>query len=144
MGRFVFTLSIGIWIGTLVSFSYVILPGIHGWGVERGGQSRDLLRHLFPRYHATGIVCGLIALAVVALAPRTATFGGAERVLLAAPVAVALLCAMIGRQVMVPRLAAINSPEQAAAFERSHRFAAMLNTTALGMLLLAMAAVTTT
>jgi hypothetical protein len=141
VGRFVFTLAVGVWIGTLVSFSYVILPGIHRWGRE--GQARDLLRHLFPRYHLTGIVCGLIALAVIAMAPRNAAFGAGERVLLGAPVAVALLCAMIGRQVLLPRLAALDSGDQPGAFERAHQIAAMLNTTSLAMLLLALAAVTT-
>ena len=138
MGRFVFTLAVGTWLGTLVSFSYVILPGIHGWA--RDGEARDLLRRLFPRYHLVGIVCGVVALAAVAVPPRTATFGAPERILLGAPVALALLCAMIGRQVLVPRLAAINSGTQPEAFERVHRFAAMLNTTALGMLVLALAA----
>lgn len=139
MGRFLFTLAVAVWIGTLVSFSYVILPGIHAWGRPR--EARSLLRGLFPRYHLVGIVCGLISLAAVAAAPRSATFGPPERFMLGAPVAIALLCAMIGRQVMLPRLAALDADTQADAFERVHRFAAMLNTTALAMLLLALAAV---
>jgi len=140
VGRFVFTVAIGVWLGTLVSFSYVILPGIHAWAPN--GGARDLLRTLFPRYHLIGIVCGLAALAVVAIAPRSATFGVRERILLAAPVAVALLCAMIGRQVLVPRLAAIDSGAQPDAFAAVHQTAAMLNTTALAMLILALAAST--
>ena len=139
MGRFLFTLAVGVWLGTLVSFSYVILPSIHAWG--RDAEARDLLRRLFPRYHLVGIVCGLLALASVSVAPRSATFGMAERVLLGAPVAVALLCAMIGRQVLLPRLAAIDSGARPEAFARTHQVAAMLNTTALAMLLLALAAV---
>ena len=141
MGRFLFTLAVAVWTGTVVSLSYVILPGIHAWARE--GQARDLLRRLFPRYHMVGIVCGLIALATVATAPRSATFGVADRVLLAAPVAVALLCALIGRQVLVPRLAAIQAENRPETFEGVHRAAAMLNTTTLAMLILALAAVST-
>ena len=88
MGRFVFTLAVGVWLGTLVSFSYVILSGIHAWAPD--GGARALLRRLFPRYHLVGIVCGLLALAAVATAAPSASFGTHERVLLGAPVALAL------------------------------------------------------
>lgn len=77
----------------------------------------------------------------MAIAPPSPTFGVAERFLFGAPVAVALLCAMIGRQVLVPRLATLNSGDQEQAFERMHRTSAMLNTVALSMLVLALAAV---
>jgi len=141
VGRFVFTLAVAIWLGTVVSFSFVLLPGVHA--ALPDGKGRDLLRQLFPRYHLVGIVCGLIALAIVAVAPRSATLSVERRLLLGAPVAVALLCAMIGRQVLLPRLAALRSDAEAATFESTHRIAAMLNTTALAMLVLALAAVST-
>jgi hypothetical protein len=136
VGRFFFTLAVAVWLGTLVSFSYVFLPSIHAWSTD--GSGRDLVRRLFPRYHLLGIICGLVALATIAVAPRGPGLGGVDRVLLAAPVAVALLCAMIGRQVLLPRLAALG--DDVTGFERTHRLAAMLNTTALAMLILALAA----
>lgn len=137
MGRFLLTLAVAVWLGTVVSFSYVLLPAIHAWAPD--GGARDLLRRLFPRYHAVGLVCGVLALAAVAVAAPSAAFGAHERVLLGAPVAVALLCAMIGRQVMVPRLAAVAGAE-GDALQRAHGVAAMLNTTVLALLVLALAA----
>ena len=124
-----------------MSFSYVFLPAIHG--ALRDGAARDLLRHLFPRYHLACIVFGVLALAVVATTPAGPSFDVHRRILLGAPVAVALLCAMIGRQVLLPRLAEIDAQQSPASFERVHRVAAMLNTTALALLVLALAAVTT-
>lgn len=141
MGRFLYTLAVGLWLGTLVSFSYVFLPAIHGALPQ--GAARDLLRHLFPRYHLAGILFGAMALAVVAMTPAGPAFDVERRILLGAPVAVALLCAMIGRQVLLPRLAEIDAEAQPDAFARVHQIAAMLNTTALALLVLALAAVCT-
>lgn len=140
MGRFVFVTAVAIWLGTVVSFSYVFLPTIHG---ITNGQPLDLLRRLFPRYYYTGIVCGLIALAAVSLAPTSPGLPPAERIRLAFPVVVALICTLTAQQVLLPRLAATQPRTEEARYARLHQFSAMLNSTVLAMLVLAVAAIAT-
>jgi hypothetical protein len=137
MGRFLFLMAVAVWLGTVVSFSYVILPAIHA---AMSGEARPLLEHLFPRYYLTGTVCGLVALAVVSLAPPSPLLPLAERVRLAFPVVVSLLCTLVAQR-LLPRLAARRSEEEG--YARLHRFSAMLNSTVLAMLVLAVAAVAT-
>ena len=57
---------------------------------------------------------------------------------LAVPTAIALLCTVVGRQVMLPRLRERDGAD--ASFGRLHQMAAMLSSTTLGALVLAMAA----
>jgi hypothetical protein len=140
MGRFVFLTAIAVWLGTVVSFSYVVLPTIHG---AAGGQTPDLLRRLFPRYYSTGIVCGLVALAAVSLAPTSPMLPLPERIRLAFPVVVALICTLAAQQLLLPRLAALQGQAEETSYARLHQFSAMLNSTVLAMLVLAVAAIAT-
>jgi hypothetical protein len=140
MGRFIFLTAVAVWLGTVVSFSYVLLPTIHR---AAEGQASQLLRRLFPRYYSTGIVCGLIALAAVSLAPTTPTLPPPERVRLAFPVVVALICTLAAQQLLLPRLAALQGKSEEARYARLHQFSAMLNSTVLAMLVLAVAAIAT-
>lgn len=140
MGRFIFLTAVAVWLGTVVSFSYVILPTIHG---VVGGQTSDLLRRLFPRYYAIGIVCGLIALAAVSLAPTSPALPLPERVRLAFPVAIALMCTLTAHQFLLPRLAALQGKTEEVRYARLHQYSAMLNSTVLAMLVLAVAAIAT-
>ncbi len=68
MGRFIFATAVGVWLGTVVSFSFVMLPTVHA---VLDGRATALLDHLFPRYYMIGLLCGLTALAAVSLAPTT-------------------------------------------------------------------------
>lgn len=140
MGRFVFTASVGIWLGTVVCFSFIILPTVHATLQDR---ARHLLDHLFPRYYWTGIVCGLVSLAAVSLAPSNPVFPFGERVRLAFPVLVGLICTLVAQRLLLPRLShpGIDRPPPVDA--RLHQFSVMLNTTTLAMLILAVAAVAT-
>jgi hypothetical protein len=140
MGRFIFLTSVAVWLGTVVSFSYVMLPTIHGMA---GGHTADLLHRLIPRYYSTGIVCGLIALAAVSLAPTTPGLSPAERIRLAFPVVVALVCTLTAQQFLLPRLASMRGKSDDARYARLHQFSAMLNSTVLAMLVLAVAAIAT-
>lgn len=140
MGRFIFVTAVAVWLGTVVSFSYVILPTIHG---VAGGQATELLHRLFPRYYLTGIACGLIALAAVSLAPTSPELPMAERIRLAFPVVVALACTLAAQQFLLPRLAAMQGKSEEEHYARLHQFSAMLNSTVLAMLVLAIAAIAT-
>jgi len=141
VGRFLFTCAIGTWLGTVVSFSYVVLPVIHS--TMQGPPARRLLDRLFPHYYLTGIVCGLVALAAVAFAPVTPSLPFGERVRLAVPVALALLCTLGARQLLLPYMDKIDLQAAPERYERVHRIGAMLNTTVLAVLILVVAAVTT-
>lgn len=140
MGRFIFTTCVAIWLGTVVSFSFVMLPTIHN---VLSGRASTLLDELFPRYYWIGVLCGLIALAAVSLAPAAPHLPLSERVRLAAPVAVSLLCTLVGQQVLLPRLQRNRGQADQPAFARLHQVSAMLNSTTLAMLVLAVAAVAT-
>lgn len=137
MGRFVFTTAIAVWLGTVVSFSFIVLPTVHR---VMEGHTSELLNKLFPRYYLTGVFCGMVALAAVSLPPATPLLPVAERLRLAFPVVVSLLCTLGAHRLLMPRLAKSN--RQDPSYERLHRFAAMLNSTVLAMLILATAAIT--
>jgi hypothetical protein len=140
MGRFVFVTAIGVWLGTVVSFSYVVLPTILG---ALSGHATDLLHRLFPRYYAIGLICGLTALAAVSLAPASPSLPFGERVRLAFPVVVSLLCTIVAQRFLLPRMRRPEGAPSRPVDGRLHRASVMLNTTVLAMLVLAMAAVAT-
>ena len=136
MLRFFFVLAVGIWLGTVVCFSFLVLPTIHR--VSAPGDATRLLRQLFQRYYVTGIACGFAALAIVSLARSAGAVPLPEALRLALPVAGGLLCSLLAQYVVQPRIRAAHdgSPER---YERLHRVATMLNTTVLALLLLAVA-----
>jgi hypothetical protein len=140
MGRFIFATAVGVWLGTVVSFSFVMLPTIHN---VLSGRASTLLDQLFPRYYMIGLLCGLTALAAVSLAPATPLLPFSERVRLAFPVAVSLICTLVGHQVLLPRLQRGRGEGNEAAFARLHQVSAALNSTTLAFLVLAVAAVAT-
>lgn len=140
MGRFLFIAAIGIWLGTVVSFSFVVLPTVHATLRER---ARELLHRLFPRYYWIGIVCGLVSLAAVSLAPVDPEFPFGERARLAFPVIVSLICTLVAQRLLLPRLSHPGTDQPPPVDERLHRLSVMLNTTVLAMLVLAVAAVAT-
>jgi hypothetical protein len=140
MGRFLFTTAVAVWLGTVVSFSFVTLPTIH---TVMSGRATTLLDALFPRYYWIGVFCGLTALAAVSLAPAGPHLPMGERVRLAVPVAVSLLCTLVGQQILLPRLQQRRGESDQPAFARLHQISAALNSTTLAMLVLAVAAVAT-
>jgi hypothetical protein len=140
MGRFIFATAVGVWLGTVVSFSFVMLPTIHG---VLEGRATSLLDQLFPRYYLIGLLCGLTALAAVSLAPTTPLLPFGERLRLAFPVSISLVCTVVGHYVLLPRLQRDRSGANDASFARLHQMSAALNSTTLAMLVLAVAAVAT-
>ena len=134
MLRLVFALAIGTWLGAVVSLTYVVTPTAHGTLDPR--DARRLLRPLFPRHYSLGIVCGFVALATVLAGKESLPY---EHVLrLAMPTAVGLVCTVVGRQILLPRLRALDGDDPR--FGRLHQASAMLNSTTIGALVLAMAA----
>jgi hypothetical protein len=90
-----------------------------------------------------GLLCGLTALAAVSLAPTTPLLPFSERVRLAFPVAVSLVCTLVGHHFLLPRLQRQRGESNEAAFARLHQVSAALNSTTLAFLVLAVAAVAT-
>jgi hypothetical protein len=137
MLRFLFVVAVAVWLGTVVSFSFVMLPTIHAFSTP--GDATRLLRRLFPRYHLAGIICGFIALGAVSLARSAETLPVSEAVRLALPVAGGLTCTIVAYYVLLPRLREAHDrhPER---FARLHNLSTMLNSTILALLLLAVAA----
>ena len=134
MLRLVFALAIGTWLGAVVSLTYIVTPTAHGIFDPR--DARRLLRPLFPRHYTLGIVCGFLALATILVGKESLPHEHALR--LAVPTAVGLVCTVVGRQVLLPKLRALDGDDPR--FGRLHQLSAMLNSTTLGALVLAMAA----
>ena len=134
MLRLVFAIAIGTWLGSIVSLTYLVAPTAHG--IFEARDARRLLRPLFPRHYALGIACGFVALLTILVGKESLPY---EQVLrLAVPTAIALVCTVIGRQVLLPKLRELDGDDPR--FGRLHQWSAMLNSTTLGALILAMAA----
>jgi uncharacterized protein DUF4149 len=133
MLRLVFACAIGTWLGSVVSLTYIVTPVAHG--TFEAPDARRLLRPLFPRHYALGIACGFLALATILVGK--ASLPREEVLRLALPTSIALVCTVIGRQTLLPRLRELDGGDPR--FARLHQLAAMLNTTTIGALVLAMA-----
>ena len=58
---YIFLLSWGLWIGSIVFFSFLVAPTAFGaLEVENAGK---FMRTVFPRYYLLGLLCGLVLLA---------------------------------------------------------------------------------
>lgn len=135
MLRFVFAVAVSVWLGTVVSFSFVVLPAIHR--VSAPGDATRLLGDLFPRYYLVCTVCGFIALAAVSAA-RSGGLPVPEALRLALPVSGGLVCSLVSRYVLLPRLRTIQDRDDER-YLRLHAVSSMLNSTVLALLLLAVA-----
>jgi hypothetical protein len=134
--RFLFVSAVGVWLGTVICFSWVILPTIHR--VSAPGDATRLLRRLFPRYYTAGVICGFVALALVSLARSADTLPLGDALRLALPVAGGLLCSLLAHYVLLPRMQAAHD-RQPERYARLHNVSAMLNSTVIALLLLAVA-----
>jgi len=134
MLRLCFSLAVAIWLGTVVSVSFLVTPVAH-FTFERV-EARRFLRPIFPRYYSLGLGCGLVALASVALGRRG--LAREELLRLTVPVAIALVTTVVATGWLLPRLRDLDGSD--ARFARLHQLSAMLNTATLGALVLAMAA----
>ena len=133
MLRLVYVLAIGTWFGAVVSLSFVVAPTAHG--EFSAHEARRFLRPLFPRHYTLGVVCGFVALVVVALGKESLPY--ADLLRLGLPAAAALVCTLVARDVLVPRMRSL--PGDDPRFARLHQASAMLNSATLGALALALA-----
>jgi hypothetical protein len=133
MLRLLFCLAIATWLGSVVCISFVVAPVAHGHFPT--AEARRFLRPLFPRYYVLGVLCGFVALAVVLLG--RAGLSQEELARLTIPVAVAMVTSLVGGMLILPRLRDLDGEDDR--FSRLHQIAAMLNTTTLFALALAIA-----
>jgi uncharacterized membrane protein len=67
--RFIYLLSIALWIGGMAFFSFTAAPSI--FKVLPREEAGNVVSDIFPKYYWQGIICGVIALATsVALGMR--------------------------------------------------------------------------
>lgn len=133
MLRLVYVVAIGTWFGAVVSLSFVVAPTAHGEFPAH--EARRFLRPLFPRHYTLGVVCGFVALAAVALGKGSLPY--ADLLRLGLPAAAALVCTLVARDVLVPRMRSLSGDDPR--FARLHQASAMLNSATLGALALALA-----
>ncbi len=151
--RFAHLLALGVWIGSVVFFSFVVAPSLFA-ALPRDAAGRAVSA-IFPRYYAFGCACGALALlsglllGALRLAPWRAL--AAELILLALMIGVVVYA---GR-VVLPRASEARqalalAPEGKAGstaarerFDLLHRRSVLLNGTVLllGLAALALAAV---
>ena len=108
---------------------------LHRRRIRHARRAVTALRPLFPRYYRLGSLCGFVALGVVLLG--RAGLSQEELARLTIPVAVAMVASLIGGEWILPRLRDLDGEEER--FARLHQVSAMLNTTTLAALVLAVA-----
>jgi uncharacterized membrane protein len=134
--RFLHLLALGLWVGEIAFFSFVVAPAIFASvGPERAGE---VVSAIFPRYYALGTAAAAVALGSSLLLARWSTTPG-WWMGVSACVALGLAVTLWAATVVHPRAqrlrttlqAAGTAPAENAAFRRAHRDAVLLNATAL-------------
>jgi hypothetical protein len=130
--RFLLLLALGLWIGEIVFFSFVVAPTLFGTlGAARAGEVTSVL---FPRYYALGTATAIVATACAAALTRRATapaWGTAAVFALGVGLAATLWAAFVvhprAQRLRTTVLAAGGVPGEDDAFRRAHRDAVALN-----------------
>jgi putative copper export protein len=150
--RFVHLLALGLWVGSVVFFSFVVAPALFG------ALPRDLagraVSAIFPRYYAFGGACGLVAiLSGLLIGARQVSWG---RLLVVETVLLVVMTGLVAYSgcVVLPRAAharaLLAGPEGAPGFAEAetrfaslHRLSVLLNGAVLllGLAAFALAAV---
>lgn len=123
--RVVYLLSLAVWVGSLVFFSFVAAPAVfRALPREAAGQA---VAAIFPTYYALGWVAGGLALA--ATLAGAALAGVWTRALLwrAGLLALMLALSLYAGLVLLPRVRAARAAGDEAARMRAHRAAVALN-----------------
>ncbi len=131
--RLIFTLAVAAWFGTLICLSFVVTPVAHSSFPPH--QARRFLRPMFLRIYRMGTGLGFVALLAIFFGRTGLTADDIAR--LATPVAVATVASLVASEVLLPRLRDLDGEDPR--FGRLHQVSAMLNTTSIAALLLALA-----
>lgn len=92
--RFLLLLSIVVWVGALVFFTFFVTPSV--FQVLPRDMAGELVAHIFPKYWAIGYVAGLISLAsLLAISFIEKTFPAARLLLLALMTALTFYSGMV-------------------------------------------------
>lgn len=138
MVNLVLILALGIWIGSIVFFSFGVAPVL--FRVLSPTDAGKVVRAVFPVYYLIGIVCGVVAVITLLVLSRQA--GWSPAVLL--PVGLLLVMVVINlyaRQSLMPRINAARDAGEAQQerFDRLHRQSVILNGIVLVLGLIVMA-----
>jgi len=136
MGRFIFISSVGIWLGTVISFTHLVVPLVRA--TLHPEAAFDLLQKLFPRCCTLGLLYGLTALATVSLAAQNPGWPASRRVLLAFPITLSILCTLVAQFYIQPRMADWYNHDLPYR-DRMLRISALLNNSVIFMLVFALA-----
>ena len=134
--RFLYLLGLGIWIGEIAFFSFVVAPEVFGvLGPERAGP---VVGAIFPRYYALGGAAATLALGCSLVLGRRATTPGwwsAATLSIVVGLAATLWAATVvhprAQRLRVTLQDAGQAPATNPDFQRAHRTAVVLNATAL-------------
>lgn len=130
---FAYLLALGVWLGTVVFFSFVVAPQVFGaLPLEQAGA---VVGVVFPSYYAVGDLCGAILLGSALLLRRWSRPGGALWLVAAGIAALALATSLYAGLAVQPRLSALrpqlHRPDTPVAvraeFDELHRLAVELN-----------------
>ncbi len=134
--RFLYLLALGVWIGEVVFFSFVVAPSV--FGVLPSAEAGRVVGAIFPRYYALGAGAGTVALVCALVLGRQAAFARWWTAVVLA-IGIGLACTAWAGVVVHPeaqrvRAAAEARGEAPAAvdeFRQAHRLAMILNSLAL-------------
>ena len=134
--RFIHLLALGLWIGEVAFFSFVVAPSVFAaLGPERAGE---VVGAIFPRYYALGTAAAATAIVTgILLARRAATPGWWTAAVLS--LAIGLGATLWAGWIVHPRAQRLRVELQASGqlpatnpdFRRAHRTAVILNGAAL-------------
>jgi len=134
--RFLYLLALGLWIGDIAAFSFVVAPAL--FTTLGPATAGDAVAAIFPRYYAlsagaAGVaLVGALVLARAAASPGWWTAGVMSVALgLGATVWAAAIVHPRAQQLRVALHAAGRAPAESADFRHAHRLAVALNGVAL-------------
>lgn len=136
LAKLLYLLSLTVWIGTIIFFSFVVAPSI--FGALPSSDAGRVIGTIFPTYYRLGYICGAVLLvtSVVLRASAAARGWWTVNSLLAA---LMLSVTVYAGAVIQPRASALRpqihdsaaAPEAKREFDSLHRIAVGLNSVAL-------------
>jgi hypothetical protein len=134
--RFLYLLALGVWIGEVAFFSFVVAPSV--FGVLPSSDAGRVVGAIFPRYYLLGGVLATLALACALVLGRQAPLARAWTVA-AVAIAIGLASTVYAGTVVHPHAQRVRAaaearneaPASVEAFRRAHALAMILNSLAL-------------